>query len=125
MFHLACRQASIILLSSLGFWALESQSTRNLSLGYANIQTVTVTKDGKSTIRPEIVVSVSDEQSKVRSFGTTNETGILVMPLPVGRYCYDAFSDTGKALTMVRKPADRCFSVKRDEIVNVGVEIVD
>jgi hypothetical protein len=65
-----------------------------------------------------VVVRVTNRSENVQSFGVSNEAGILVMPLPVGRHCYDAFSEKGVALSMRRVSKDRCFSIENTLVQN-------
>lgn len=67
-------------------------------------------------------VSSYGQRNNIQSFGLSNEGGIIVMPLPPGRYCYDAFTDKGKSLEMVHNPSERCFSLKKDSVETIGVE---
>jgi hypothetical protein len=92
----------------------------DIKLGLIQFETMTVTDMG-GTHSPFVVVRVTDQSSKVQSFGLSNDAGYLGMPLPPGNYCYDAFSKTGQHLRMNREPSERCFSVKEGEFVNVGV----
>ena|ERR1043166_3567314 len=96
-------------------------SWQNLALGMVNIQTVAVS-DGESHLKSGVVVRLTSSAEKVRSYALSNEAGIAVVPLPVGTYCYDAFSQSGQPLQMKRASPDRCFAVKKGQISNVGVE---
>lgn len=92
----------------------------DLSLGFAQFETLTVTgSGGKHT--PFIVVRASNKAGKIQSFGLSNEAGVLGMPLPPGEYCYDAFSQAGHHLEMNRPESERCFEVKQDQVTEVGV----
>jgi hypothetical protein len=95
---------------------------KDIEFGLANIEVVAIDGNEKSTLTPGIVVRIKGQQNRIQSFGMSNEGGIIVMPLPPGRYCYDAFTDKGKALRMVRAPSDRCFSLKKDSVETIGVE---
>ena len=93
-----------------------------MQLGMANMQSVIAAPAGPAEIAAGIVIRTRDTKD-LQSFGVTNEVGILVMPLPVGRYCFDAFTQEGKALRLVREPSQRCFSIRRDQVAEVGVEL--
>jgi hypothetical protein len=97
-------------------------SRKDLVLGFANIQSVIAAPAGPAEIAKGIVIRITDSK-KIQSFGVTNEVGILVMPLPPGRYCFDAFSQNGKPLQLVQQPSDRCFSMKKASTTEVGVEL--
>lgn len=111
----------IVLLSS---WPLLGAEATRIDLGLVNVQTVAVSKAGESRMSPGIVVRVTNRSTRTQSLGISNEAGILVLPLPPGRYCYDAFSEQGVALTMRRPPRDRCFSIAKDAIETIGVEFL-
>jgi hypothetical protein len=72
---------------------------------------------------PFVVVRVTNKANDVRSFGISNEAGVLGMPLPPGQYCYDAFSRSGKSFQMNRPPAERCFAVQAGQTEEVGVAV--
>jgi hypothetical protein len=91
--------------------------SKDISLGL--VQFETYDEAGHS---PYMVVRVIRQTDRVQSFGISNEAGVLDMPLPPGKYCYDAFSQAGRHLYMRRPPLERCFSVKKDQVVEVGVE---
>jgi hypothetical protein len=97
--------------------------SKTVSLGLINAQTVAVTDSGGSQMKGGIVVRFTSTTNQVQSFGISNEAGILVTPLPVGRYCYDAFSSTGVRLQTKRQAADRCFVLKKGEDLTIGVEV--
>lgn len=124
MFHPMLPQGFIVLLSSLILALLRSQvgaTAKDLELGTVFMVSKTGAPDrGRAEVITDIVVRVTDSKT-VQSFGITNEAGVLAMPLPAGRYCWDAFSKTGKALRMNRPPQDRCFQVRRNEIREVGI----
>ena len=67
------------------------------------------------------MVRVTNQSEKVQSFGLSNEVGVLGMPLPPGKYCYDAFSQTGHRLKMNRPAPEKCFDVREGKVVEVGV----
>ena len=73
----------------------------DIALGFAQFETVIVTADGGKH-SPFVVVRVTNQSDMVRSFGLSNEAGVLGMPLPPGNYCYEAFSRTGRHLDMNR-----------------------
>jgi hypothetical protein len=113
----------IVLVSSVILAVPQPQAVvaKDLDLGTVFMVSSTGAPDrGRAEIISDVVVRVTDSKS-VQSFGITNETGVLAMPLPPGRYCWDAFSKTGKALRMNRPPEDRCFQVRRNEIREVGI----
>jgi hypothetical protein len=117
------RPLSIAFLSSaLLFAATREQASAppDIALGMALFETLTVTATG-GTHRPYTVVRVMNQRTKVRSFGLSNEAGGLGMPLPPGKYCFDAFTRNGHHLQMNRPPAERCFEVKEGKDVEVGV----
>jgi hypothetical protein len=116
---------SIAFLSSAVLLAAIEPATaqsKALSLGLVNAQTVVVTNSGDSQMKGGIVVRFTSTTNQVQSFGISNEAGILVSPLPAGRYCYDAFSSSGARLQMKRQAAQRCFVLKRGEDLTIGVE---
>jgi hypothetical protein len=86
-----------------------------------NIQTVAVS-GGKSHLKSGIVVRLTSRSTKVQSYALSNADGIVVVPLPPGDYCYDAFSQSGQSLQMKRAAQDRCFSVREGRVSEVGVE---
>ena len=123
MFRLMLPLGFIVLLSSAILALSQAQAgttTKDLELGTAFMVSTTGPSDGPGAIRTDVVVRVTDSKS-VQSFGITNEAGVLEMPLPPGRYCWDAFSPAGKAFRMNRQPQDRCFQVRRNEIREVAI----
>ena len=115
----------IVLLSSAGLLPGQRAGGHRpieLALGLVNIQTVAVGSSGESHMSGGIVVRLTRRDAGIRSFALSNEAGIAVVPLPAGNYCYDAFSQAGKELNLVRKPIERCFTVVKDGVVEVGVE---
>jgi hypothetical protein len=113
------------LLSSLSLVFAQSAATRtdDLELGYANIQTVVTSPAGPAELAGRVVVRISDSRN-VQSFGATDEVGGLIMPLPVGRYCYEAFTAVGKALRLVRQPSERCFPISRGKTIDtIGLAV--
>jgi len=96
-------------------------SSQNLALGMVNIQTVGVS-GGESHLKSGVVVRLTSRVTKVRSYALSNAAGVVVVPLPAGSYCYDAFSQTGQPLQMKRASRERCFSVKKGQVAEVGVE---
>jgi hypothetical protein len=94
----------------------------SVAIGLVQFDTVRV-HPGRETGEPHIVVRVWKKGTKFWNFGFSNEVGALVMPLQPGDYCFDAFSREGKRLKMHPPAAERCFSVKKDDTVLVGVEI--
>ena len=116
-----------LILSSVILALLQPQATstaKDLELGTVFMVSTSGPDRGPGEIITDIVVRVTDSKS-VQSFGITNEAGVLAMPLPPGRYCWDAFSKTGKALRTNRPPQNRCFQVSASEIreVAVGLEV--
>jgi hypothetical protein len=99
-----------------------ASDVHDIALGSAQFETVTVTPAGAKHA-PYIVVRVTNHSSKVQSFGLSNEFGVLGMPLPPGKYYYDAFSPAGHHLQMSRPEAERWFEVRKGETVEVGVEV--
>lgn len=126
MFHLDCLLLIITLLNSNAIGLPLKDKTiaqEDIELGSAYIQVVAVDANSKSTLASDVVVRIIGEKNKVESYAISNEAGLIYyMPLPPGRYCYDAFTKNGKALRMVRKPSERCFSLDKDSEVNIGVE---
>lgn len=126
MFHLGYLLLTTVLLSS-NVMSLspekEELTLKDIEFGAAYFQVVAVDADGISTLAPGIVVRITGQKNKVQSYAVSNEAGLIYyMPLPPGRYCYEAFTKTGKSLRMVRKPPKRCFSLGKDSEVNIGVE---
>jgi hypothetical protein len=116
------RLLSIAFLSSACLFApgRSASDLSDIALGLAQFETLTVTENvGKHS--PYIVVRVTNQRDKVQSFGLSNEAGVLGMPLPPGKYCYEAFSQSGHHLKMNRPEPERCFEVKKGEVVEVGV----
>jgi hypothetical protein len=74
---------------------------------------------------PFIVVRATNRRTKTESFGLSDEIGRLLMPLPPGEYRWDAFSQDGKRLRLVRPVSERDFPVKKAEVIEVGVELKD
>jgi hypothetical protein len=99
-------------------------SSQNLALGMVNIQTVAV-GGGESHLKSGVVVRLTSRVTKVQSYALSNAAGIVVVPLPPGSYCYDAFSQAGQPLQMKRPSRERCFSVKKGQVAEVGVEFND
>ncbi len=93
-----------------------------LPLGLVNALVVFAGEGGRSHA-VGIVVRVIGQSGTVQSFGISNEAGVVVMPLPPGRYCHDAFSMSGTPLESAQEDAARCFEVKRDTVVTIGVEV--
>lgn len=109
----------------LGAAALGAASARSdakdVNLAIVNVQTVVLLPSGEYRMSPYIVVKVTDEKARIQSFGLSGEIGILLLPLPPGRYCYDAFSRSGRALKMVRPRAERCFMATQEPETTIGV----
>jgi hypothetical protein len=107
-------------LSSLLFLAIGQGrgDSKDIALGLASFETFD--EVGHS---PFMVVRVVSQTSPIQSFGLSNEAGVLGMPLPPGNYCYDAFSKAGHAFQMNRPQPERCFSVRKDQVVEVGVKV--
>jgi hypothetical protein len=97
---------------------------REISFGMVLLQTVRIEKTGSAKMTPGIVVRFVNKATSVETFAITGETGFAEVPLRPGIYCYDAYSDKGKGLTMKRAAADRCFEVKASEDLEVGVEFL-
>jgi len=109
------------LLSSLSFvWQSTSVGTNDLQLGTAFMSSVSGPVDGPGEIITGVVVRVSDSKD-VQSFGITNDAGVLEMPLPPGRYCWDAFSGKGQSLRMNRQASDRCFTIRPNRLTEVTI----
>jgi hypothetical protein len=97
---------------------------KEIPLGLVLLQTVRVEKDGPAKLTPGIVVRFVSKTTKAEMFAITNEVGFAEVPLRPGTYCYDAYSNKGKALSMKRPANERCFEVKTSEDVEVGVEFL-
>lgn len=95
--------------------------TKDVDITIVNVQTAAVSFAGEYRMSPHVVVRVINGKDGIRSFGLSSEAGILLLPLPPGRYCYDAFSPRGRALRMVRPSAERCFTATRDGETTIGV----
>ena len=93
----------------------------DISLGFVNIETIAIGDSGEGHHQSGIVVRLTSRANRVESFGISNEAGVLIAPLPPGRYCYEAFSDAGRHLKMNRPAVERCFEVQAGEDVEVGV----
>lgn len=93
----------------------------DIALGLAQLETITIAGGG-GTHAPYIVVRVTNQGDKVQSFGLSNDAGVVEMPLPPGKYCYEAFSRTGHRLQMKRPPPERCFDIKAEQFLEIGVE---
>lgn len=100
--------------------ARSASDSSDIPLGMAQFETVAVAENGGNH-SPYIVVKVTNQTNQIESFGLSNEAGVLGMPLPPGKYCYEAFSKAGRHLDMNRPQADRCFDVKKGQTVEVGV----
>ncbi len=116
---------SIVFLSSS--WVLPTTGTsaprsEDITLGFAHFETIAVSDTGEGHHKPGVVVQMTSQADKIRSFGLSNEAGVLIEPLPPGRYCYDAFNDAGHHLQMKRPASERCFDVRAGEDAEVGVE---
>jgi hypothetical protein len=113
---------SIAFLGSVTLFAAawNTSTASDIPLGLVQFETVTVAANG-GTHLPYIVVRVTNQTNRIESFGLSNEAGVLEMPVPPGRYCYEAFSQAGHHLVMNRPKAERCFSVKKEQTVEVGV----
>ncbi len=98
-----------------------AEPTRDLALGMVQFETVVVADGGGGHHRSGVVVQTTERKNKTQSFGISNEAGVVVMPLPQGEYCYDAFSRSGQHLELERPASERCFSVKKGQNVEVGV----
>jgi hypothetical protein len=109
----------IAFLSSSLLLATEQRAidSKDITLGLVQFETY-----NEVAHSPYMVVRVTSQADRVQSFGISNEAGVLGMPLPPGKYCYDAFSQAGHHLRMKRPPSERCFSVKKGQVVEVGVE---
>ena len=97
---------------------------REISLGTVLLQTVGIDKTGSAKMAPGIVVRLVNKVTNAETFAITGETGFVEVPLRPGSYCYDAYSDKGKGLTMKRAAEGRCFDVKALEDIEVGVEFL-
>ena len=93
----------------------------DIRLGFVHFETIAVS-DSEGLHKPDIVVRVASRTTKMQSFGISNEAGVLILPLPPGGYCYEAFSATGRRLKMKRPPVERCFDVGTGKDIEVGVE---
>jgi hypothetical protein len=94
----------------------------DIVLGFVHFETIAVADTREGYHKPDVVVRTTNRKNKMQSLGISNEAGVLIQPLPPGKYCYDAFSATGRHLTMKRPPAERCFDVEAGKDVEVGVE---
>jgi hypothetical protein len=91
---------------------------------FAHLETIAIGVSGEGHHKPDIVVRMTNRSNKIDSFGVSNEAGVLIAPLPPGRYCYEAFDATGHHLKMKRPAAERCFEVEGGKDVEVGVEFM-
>lgn len=117
----------IILLSSNATFSLTEQETlapKNIDLGQANIEVVSIDTNNKRAMAPGIVIRIVGKKNNVESFGLSNEGGMILMPLPPGDYCYEAFTYEGKGLPLVRKGSRRCFSIEKDLEKTIGIEFL-
>jgi hypothetical protein len=96
----------------------------DIALGFVHFETIAVGDTGEGHHRPDIVVRTTNQTSRIQTFGISNEAGVLIEPLPPGRYCYEAFSATGRHLKMKRPAAERCFDVEAGKDGEVGVEFL-
>jgi len=114
----------VFLISTMALVAYShgEQGNSGLTFGWLNIQTVVVSADGDSHMSPGIIVRISSQDNNVQSFGFSNEAGVLIMPLPPGNYCYDAYSQNGATLQLRRQGDSRCFVMKKDGVTEVGIE---
>ena len=74
------------LLSVLSTVVAEPTAKDRIAFGFANIQTVEVSQTGPH-MKGGVIVALTDNTARVRSFGLSNEAGIAIMPLPPARYC--------------------------------------
>jgi len=93
-----------------------------IALGFVHFETIAVGDTREGYHKPDIVVRVTNRVNKLQSFGISNEAGVLIEPLPPGKYCYEAFSATGHHLKMTRPAAERCFDIQAGKDIDVGVE---
>lgn len=124
MFRLDCLLSTIILLSVSSALALDKDrpAPESIRLGYANLAVVSIDVAEKRVMAPGVVVRVRGQKSSVESYGVSNEGGMILMPLPPGQYCYDAFTYDGNSLELLRKGSGRCFSIERNSEETIGVE---
>jgi len=95
-----------------------------IELGYANIQTVkaSVAAGRPQEMLPGVVVRIFPEQGAGETFAVSNVTGIVVVPLRPGQYCYDAFDQKGVALSLDPEQYT-CFSIAVDQTTTIGVVV--
>jgi hypothetical protein len=98
--------------------------SKSIQLGFASIEVLYINAAGESHHMPNAVIRISGQQNRVQSYGVSNEAGLIIMPLPPGKYCYDAFSAKGEYLPMRRKGSERCFTVENDDARTIGIEIL-
>ena len=114
----------ICLLASNLFSEDEAPTTEYIQLGFASIEVVAVKSNGESQHKAGIVVKISGTTNNVQSYGLSIDPGLIVMPLPPGKYYYDAFSNDGEKLQLRRESSKRYFSINKGETTIVGIEIL-
>jgi hypothetical protein len=114
--------SAAFLSSALCFSALSGPERPDIQLGFVQFETLRVSEAGGKHL-PFVVVRVTSKANDVQSFGISNEASVLGMPLPPGRYCYDAFTRSGNSFQMNRPPTERCFAVQAGQTEGVGVGV--
>jgi hypothetical protein len=99
---------------------IRASESNDVALGLVQFETVVVDDHGGHH-RQNVVVRVTSEKDRVQSFGISNEAGLVFMPLPTGRYTFDALSQTGHPLKMKRPEDERWFDVREGQDTDVGV----
>ncbi len=113
--------SSLIVLGASMQYA-QVQEAKKVPLGMLSVQTVAVAADGSSRMIGGIVVRVINKKTRTENFLMTNDAGIQVVPLRPGTYCYDALTEDGSQLILVRPDEERCFSIRNKKLTEVGVE---
>jgi hypothetical protein len=113
-----CLNSTILLVATV----CQAQPPARISVGLVSLQTVAIATDGSGKMFGGVIVRLVNSETKAESFVLSNTEGIDVVPVRPGTYCYDAFSQKGEPLTLKRPARERCFSVRADEVVEVGVE---
>ena len=102
--------------------AISAAQPARISIGFVALQTVAVAADGSGKMSGGVIVRFVNSKTRGESLVLTGTEGFELAPLRPGNYCYDAFSQKGAPLTLKRPTTERCFSVRADETVEVGVE---
>ena len=115
----------IMLLLNSNLFSLEIRPLADETrFGFASIEVLAIDDSGSWIHLRNIVIRISDKKHSVRSYGLSNEMGLVVMPLPPGKYCYDAFSSTGEVLQTRRKGSEKCFSILKSKAEAVNITIL-